>query len=156
MASAREYDTWTIWKEGSMVWNTDVPTGMLGKGRSTQNVLINRAHYFFSIKKRFKYKMVLEWIDLAITAQVFFSHFAAPAITSHLLFSWLRAGCRPFGCHIPAIGVQKGKPEDIIFLNFFFTASTSFRIYYMKLSLSFPVIYYSGRGGTHVEIRGQC
>lgn len=32
MASAGEYDTWTIWKEGRMVWNTDVPTGMLGGG----------------------------------------------------------------------------------------------------------------------------
>lgn len=57
-----------------------------GAGAPNSKCLNQLSTLFFPVNKRFKYKVVLEWIDLAIIAQVFFSNFAAPAVTSHLSF----------------------------------------------------------------------
>lgn len=77
-----------------MVWNTDVPTGMLGGGSIQLKASSSVCHITFSINKRFRRRVVPERIDFAILTQVV-GHFCCvfhpeSPLLPPLLSSWFQ------------------------------------------------------------------
>lgn len=151
-----------MWMVEGMVWNTDVPTGMLGWGGGTElQVSQSHGHIIFSVSERFKCRVALEWIVLAILVEVFFSSFAVPPIMSHLFFPyplsmvapWLQILRVSYSTH----QCSGGEARRHCFLSPLFHSKYTFLgpVMWNYLCLSLCFVYYSRQGGMHVEVRGQ-